>query len=70
MNQGKRALVTGGSGGIGAAICRRLEPQGLHVYIHAPHGSAAAEALVAHTGFPRARPGGASRRFASSTAFS
>src|SRR6185437_1301599 len=31
----KRALVTGGSGGIGAAICRRLASDGHHVYVHA-----------------------------------
>ena len=31
----KRALVTGGSGAIGAAICRRLAAHGLHVLIHA-----------------------------------
>ena len=31
----KRALVTGGSGTIGAAICRRLAAQGAHVYVHA-----------------------------------
>jgi 3-oxoacyl-[acyl-carrier protein] reductase len=31
----KRALVTGGSGAIGAAICRRLAAHGLHVIIHA-----------------------------------
>ena len=31
----KRALVTGGSGGIGTAICRRLASHGLHVIVHA-----------------------------------
>ena len=31
----KRALVTGGSGAIGAAICRRLAGEGAHVYVHA-----------------------------------
>ena len=31
----KHALVTGGSGTIGAAICRRLAAEGCHVYVHA-----------------------------------
>jgi 3-oxoacyl-[acyl-carrier protein] reductase len=43
----KHALVTGGSGAIGAAICRRLAADGLHVIIHANRNVAAAEALCA-----------------------
>lgn len=43
----KRALVTGGSGDIGAAICRRLAAAGHHVYVHAHRGTEAAAALVA-----------------------
>jgi 3-oxoacyl-[acyl-carrier protein] reductase len=43
----RRALVTGGSGGIGAAICRRLGRGGHHVYVHAHRGAAAAAAVVA-----------------------
>jgi 3-oxoacyl-[acyl-carrier protein] reductase len=42
-----RALVTGGSGAIGAAICKRLGAAGHHVYVHAHRGTAAAEAVVA-----------------------
>lgn len=42
----KRALVTGGSGGIGSAICRRLAADGLFVYIHANRNLARADALV------------------------
>jgi 3-oxoacyl-[acyl-carrier protein] reductase len=41
-----RALVTGGSGGIGAAICRRLGAAGHFVYVHAHRGTAAAAAVV------------------------
>jgi 3-oxoacyl-[acyl-carrier protein] reductase len=43
----KRALVTGGSGAIGAAICRKLAADGLHVHVHANKGIGRAEELVA-----------------------
>jgi 3-oxoacyl-[acyl-carrier protein] reductase len=43
----RRALVTGGSGGIGAAICRALASQGVHVIVHANRGIERAHALVA-----------------------
>jgi 3-oxoacyl-[acyl-carrier protein] reductase len=43
----KRALVTGGSGGIGAAICRRLAADGHHVIVHANRSVEKAEAVVA-----------------------
>ena len=43
----KRALVTGGSGALGAAICRRLAAAGHHVSIHAHGGVARAQALAA-----------------------
>jgi 3-oxoacyl-[acyl-carrier protein] reductase len=42
----RRALVTGGSGEIGAAICRALGAQGLHEIVHAHRNGARAEALV------------------------
>jgi len=38
--------VTGGSGGIGAAICRRLGKAGYFVYVHAHRGTPAAAAIV------------------------
>ena len=40
-----RALVTGGSGAIGAAICRRLALAGHFVYVHAHQNAAGAAAL-------------------------
>jgi 3-oxoacyl-[acyl-carrier protein] reductase len=43
----KRALVTGGSGGIGSAISRRLASDGLEVIIHANSHLASAQALAA-----------------------
>ncbi len=43
----RRALVTGGSGGIGGAICRRLARDGHEVFVHSHRGGAVAETLVA-----------------------
>lgn len=43
---GKRALVTGGSGDIGSAICRQLAADGLHVVVHANANLARAESVV------------------------
>jgi 3-oxoacyl-[acyl-carrier protein] reductase len=42
----KRALVTGGSGAIGAAICRVLAARGLQVIVHANNRLEAAEGLA------------------------
>ncbi|WP_242112067.1 3-oxoacyl-ACP reductase FabG [Luteimonas aquatica] len=42
----RRALVTGGSGDLGGAICRRLAADGLHVIVHAHANLARAEALA------------------------
>jgi 3-oxoacyl-[acyl-carrier protein] reductase len=50
----RRALVTGGSGDIGAAICRALAAAGVHVVVHAhtrlDRAQALAAALVAEGG--------------------
>lgn len=42
----KRALVTGGSGDIGAAVCRQLAGAGLHVTVHANRNLDKAESVV------------------------
>lgn len=43
----KRALVTGGSGDLGGAICRQLAADGAHVIVHANANYDRAEAVVA-----------------------
>ncbi|MGV8940744.1 MAG: 3-oxoacyl-ACP reductase FabG [Lysobacter sp.] len=43
----RRALVTGGSGDIGGAICRQLADDGLHVIVHANGRLQRAEEVVA-----------------------
>jgi len=47
MSDSKYALVTGGSGDIGAAISMRLAAAGLHVYVHANSRLERAESVVA-----------------------
>ncbi len=47
MTEPRRALVTGGSGGIGSAICRRLARDGFHVLVHANRQPVAAQELAA-----------------------
>lgn len=42
----RRALVTGGSGDIGGAVCRRLAADGLHVIVHANSNLDRAQAVV------------------------
>lgn len=43
----KRALVTGGSGDIGQAICRQLAADGMHVHVHANRNPSVADQVVA-----------------------
>jgi 3-oxoacyl-[acyl-carrier protein] reductase len=47
---GKRALVTGGSGGIGGACARELAAEGVHVVVHYHRGQERAEAIAAEIG--------------------
>jgi len=54
----RRALVTGGSGDLGGAICRQLANQGLHVIVHGNanlvRAQAVADAIVAGGGSAQA----------------
>ena len=43
----RSALVTGGSGAIGVAICHALAANGVHVFVHANRGLVRAQAVVA-----------------------
>jgi 3-oxoacyl-[acyl-carrier protein] reductase len=45
--QQRRALVSGGSGDLGGAICRQLAADGCHVIVHANANIARAESVVA-----------------------
>jgi 3-oxoacyl-[acyl-carrier protein] reductase len=46
IGKARRALVTGASGEIGAAICRRLAQSGHELYLHAFQGAQKVEALA------------------------
>ncbi|WP_313642909.1 3-oxoacyl-ACP reductase FabG [Stenotrophomonas sp.] len=46
MSKQRRALVTGGSGDLGGAICYRLAADGAHVIVHANANHARADAVV------------------------
>jgi 3-oxoacyl-[acyl-carrier protein] reductase len=46
MSDMKRALVTGGSGALGSAICEQLAQDGFEVFIHANSAMDSARALV------------------------
>ncbi|MGE5626203.1 MAG: 3-oxoacyl-ACP reductase FabG [Bacillota bacterium] len=50
MKTGRRVLVTGASGGIGAAIARALAPMGFELCLHYHSNAAKAEALAKQLG--------------------
>jgi 3-oxoacyl-[acyl-carrier protein] reductase len=45
MENMKRALITGGSGALGSAICEQLAKEGFEVFIHTNNAIEAALAL-------------------------
>ena len=47
VNSSRRALVTGGSGDLGGAICKALAAAGYHVIVHANGGLARADDVAA-----------------------
>jgi len=46
----KKAVVTGGAGGIGAAVCRALAADGYHVFINYSRSKGKAEIIAKETG--------------------
>lgn len=58
---GRRALATGGSSGIGAAIVRRLAAEGATVAVNHRTDREAAEALVGRDAFSAVRTGHSTR---------
>ena len=48
--QGKTVLVTGGSRGLGEAVCRRFAAEGCRVIVNYAHGREAAEKVAAEIG--------------------
>jgi len=50
MSEKKTALVTGGSGGIGASICRELAREGFRVFVHYNSGERFALSLAEEIG--------------------
>ena len=67
-NKEGAALVTGGSGGLGAAICRLLAERGADVVFTYRSNRAAAEALLAELGGARSNEAGVTRKAASADA--
>jgi NAD(P)-dependent dehydrogenase (short-subunit alcohol dehydrogenase family) len=47
---GKTVLVTGGSRGLGEAVCRRFAAEGCRVIVNYAHGREAAEAVAREIG--------------------